>query len=89
MDSEFESSVRTVNLTVHVRLNNFEKCLEAKYQLLVVGGSVVGVSKGEQKQLAVGVNGEETQEVVFLAFQEVCHSLGLRLRRCMGPAKDV
>lgn len=59
-----------------------------KYQLLVVGGGVVGVSIGEQKQLTVGVNGEETQEVVLSALEEVCHGLGLRLRRGVGPAKD-
>lgn len=37
-----------------------------KYQLIVVGGCEVGVSIGNQEQLAVGVDGEETQEVFNL-----------------------
>lgn len=36
-----------------------------KYQLIIIGGSVVGVSIGNQDQLAVGVDGEETQEDVL------------------------
>lgn len=60
-----------------------------KYQLLVVGGGVVGVSVGNQKQLAVGVDGEETQEVFLTTSYKISDSLGLRLRHRSGPAVDV
>lgn len=35
-----------------------------KYQLVVVFSCKIRVSVGKQEQLAVGVNGEETQEVL-------------------------
>lgn len=59
------------------------------YQLIVVGGCEVGMSIGEQEQLAVGVDGEETQEVLNPASYKVCHGLGLGLRQGLGTAVDV
>lgn len=59
------------------------------YQLIVVGGGEVGVSIGNEEQLAVGVDGEKTQEVVLSAPHEVSHGLGLRLGHGFGPTVDV
>lgn len=47
------------------------------------------MSKGKQEQLAVGVNGEETQEVLNSASYKIRHSLGLRLRHGLGPTIGV
>lgn len=58
------------------------------YQLVVVGRRVVGVSVGDQEQLAVGVDGEETQEVLDPAPYKVSDRLGLGLRQGLGPAVD-
>lgn len=60
-----------------------------KYQLIIIGGSVVGVSIGNQDQLAVGVDGEETQEDVLSASYKVSYSLGLRLRCWFGSRVGV
>lgn len=60
-----------------------------KYQLIIIGGSVVGVSIGNQDQLAVGVDGEETKEDVLSASHKVSYSLGLRLRCRLGSRVDV
>lgn len=59
-----------------------------KYQLIVVGGGEVGMSKRNQEQLAVGVDGEETQEVVLPASYKISYGLGLRLRHRFAPAVD-
>lgn len=59
-----------------------------KYQLIVVGGCEVGMPIGEQEQLTVGVDGEETQEVLNPASYKVCHGLGLGLRHRLGAAVD-
>lgn len=48
-----------------------------KYQLIVIGGGEVGVSVGNEEQLAVGVDGEETQEVFLSASHKVSYGLGL------------
>lgn len=60
-----------------------------KYQLIVVGGCEVGMSVGNQEQLAVGVDGEETQEVLDSASYKVCHGLGLGLRHGLGTTVGV
>lgn len=60
-------------------------CLEM-YQLVVVGGCKVGVSIGNQEQLAVGVDGEETQEVLNPASYKISDRLGLGLRQTLAPA---
>lgn len=56
------------------------------YQLIVVGGREVGVSIGNQEQLAVGVDGEETQEVLNPASYKISDRLGLGLRQTLAPA---
>lgn len=50
-----------------------------KYQLVIVFGCEIGMSVGKQEQLAVGVDGEETQEVVKARSYKESHRLGLRL----------
>lgn len=47
------------------------------------------MSIGKQEQLAVGVDGEETQEVLDAASYKVSHRLGLGLRHSFAPAVDV
>lgn len=42
------------------------------------------MSVGKQEQLAVGVDGEETQEVLNSASNKICHGLGLGLRHGLG-----
>lgn len=65
------------------------KTCMSKYQLVVVGGCEVGVSIGNQEQLAVGVDGEETQEVVDPAAYKISDRLRLGLRQRLRPAVDV
>lgn len=60
-----------------------------KYQLVGVGGGEVGISIGNQQQLAVGVDGEETQEVFLPGSHEIGDGLGLGLGRGLAPAVDV
>lgn len=74
------------NMQSIVRING--EALMFRYQLVVVGGRVVGVSVGNQEQLAVGVDGEETQEVLSPAPYKVSDRLGLGLRQGLGPAVD-
>lgn len=59
------------------------------YQLIVVGGGEVRVSIGNQQQLAIGVDREETQDVVLSTSYKVGNGLRLRLRHRLGPAIDV
>lgn len=59
------------------------------YQLVVVVCRVFGVSVGNQEQLAVGVDGEETQEVLNPAPYKISDRLGLGLRQGLGPAVDL
>lgn len=47
------------------------------------------MSIGKQEQLAVGVDGEETQEVLNPASYKICHGLGLGLRHGLGTAVNV
>lgn len=47
------------------------------------------MSIGKKEQLAVGVDGEETQEVLNPASYKICHGLGLGLGRRLGTAVDV
>lgn len=44
------------------------------------------MSIGNQEQLAVGVNGEETQEIVLSASYKISDGLGLGLRHMLAPA---
>lgn len=60
-----------------------------KYQLIVVGGGEIRVSIGNQEQLAVGVDGEETQEVFLPASYKISDGLGLGLRYRLAPAVDL
>lgn len=56
-----------------------------KYQLVVVFSCEIRMSVGKQEQLAVGVNGEETQEVLEAGSYKESHRLGLGLRHRLGP----
>lgn len=56
-----------------------------KYQLVVVLSCEIRMSVGKQEQLAVGVNGEETQEVLEPGSYKESHRLGLGLRQRLGP----
>lgn len=47
------------------------------------------MSIGKQEQLAVGVDGEETQEVLDAASYKVSHRLGLWLRQGFAPAVGI
>lgn len=47
------------------------------------------MSIGKQEQLAVGVDGEETQEFINLASYKICHGLGLGLGHRLGTTVDV
>lgn len=60
-----------------------------KYQLIVVGGGEVRVSIWNQEQLAVGVDGEETQEVILEFSYKVSYGLGLGLRHRFAPTVDL
>lgn len=64
----------------------FSRC---KYQLVVVVGCEVWVTIGNQEQLAVGVDGEETQKVILPTSDEFSHSLSLGLRCRTGPTVGV
>lgn len=64
------------------------RLVRCKYQLVVVVGGEVGVSVGNQEQLPVGVDGEETQEVVLPASHKVSDGLGLGLRHRFAPTVD-
>lgn len=71
-------------------VSNMHHCVSSfKYQLFVVGGGEVGVSIGNQEQLAVGVDGEETQEVFLPTSYKISDCLGLGLRHRFSPAVDV
>lgn len=61
----------------------------SKYQLVVVGGCEVGVSIGNQEQLAVGVDGEETQELIDPAAYKISDGLGLGLGQSSCPTVGV
>lgn len=74
--------------TLHVQ-SMYDCVPGCKYQLVVVGGGEVGVSVGNQEQLAVGVDGEETQEVFLSASNKVSYGLGLGLRDGASPWVDV
>lgn len=58
------------------------------YQLVVVFSCEIWMSVGKQEQLAVGVNGEETQEVLEAGTYKESHRLGLGLRYRLGPTVD-
>lgn len=59
-----------------------------KYQLIVVGGREIGVPVGNQEQLAIGMDGEEAQELVLPAPYKIGDGLGLGLGHRPGPTVD-
>lgn len=72
-----------MHMCVYVNLKKKKKhyCIcWHKYQFIIVGSGVVGVSVGNQEHLAIGVDAEETQEAILSASYKVSYSPGLELR---------
>lgn len=79
-----------VCMFIHRNVYNIYHCVcRFNYQLIVVGGDYVGVSIWHQEELAIGVDGEETQEVRTLRSDKVSYGLGFGLRLRFGPTVDV
>lgn len=62
---------------------------DVTHQLTVVGGQVVGVGVGEEKELGVGVDGEVGFDGGLVLADEVSHILDLDLRLGGGATEGV
>lgn len=80
----FHGNLQTIVAIVLQRLH-----MHCSYQLVVVGRDDIWVSIGNQEQLAIGVDGEETQEVILPLPYEVGDGLGFGLGRGFAPRVNV